>query len=164
MPVHHHRRAEKGQIHVLPLHGIPREVRQRLHPRGDPLSAPGRGGPAGADSGRRSPTGLPAACATVSSRPNRRVSGPPRSSRSADKRFRPGSTAGMRTTWKAGFRTSSGHENLVRGSRNCPPIEAELRRESQPVRDDQLKGEKTLELAKQAGFLYKAQAPAEQRR
>ena len=43
-------------------------------------------------------------------------------------------------------------------------VEAELRRESQPVRVDQLKGEKTLELAKQAGFLYKAQSPAEQRR
>jgi hypothetical protein len=43
-------------------------------------------------------------------------------------------------------------------------VEAELRRASQPVRVDLLKGEKTLELAKQAGILYKAQSPAEQRR
>jgi site-specific DNA recombinase len=43
-------------------------------------------------------------------------------------------------------------------------VEAELRRESQPVHVDQLKGEQTLELAKQAGFLYKSQSPAEQRR
>jgi site-specific DNA recombinase len=43
-------------------------------------------------------------------------------------------------------------------------VEAELARESAPVRVSQLKGEKILELAKQAGFLYKTQSPAEQRR
>jgi hypothetical protein len=42
-------------------------------------------------------------------------------------------------------------------------IEAELNRQAPPVRASQLKGEKILELAKQAGFLYETQSPAEQR-
>ena len=43
-------------------------------------------------------------------------------------------------------------------------IEADLGRQAQPISASQMKGEKILELAKQAGFLYKSQSTAEQRR
>ena len=43
-------------------------------------------------------------------------------------------------------------------------LEVELSRQGQPIRASHVKGEKILELAKQAGFLYQTQSPAEQRR
>ncbi len=68
----------------------------------------------------------------------------------------------MRITSRARSPRRSGYESRGDWESDLASIEAALLR--QPIRAYQVEGEEILELAKQAGSLYRTQSPAEQRR
>ena len=156
--------AEEGQVRLLPLHRLQGSLRQRVHPPGGTLSALG-------DDRRRHPDSRPTSRA-ASRKPFGRASRSPTwnaarrrngSKNSAGRSSR--SWIGATTTIsRAGFPRTSGRENRSSGRRSdarSTPRSSAWRRPSSQMA---LTGQRILELAKQAGFLYRTQDPAQQRR